>query len=421
MEITSRYNLRQNIKQRRCIKRDVFSRLPDDVIICHILSRLMPREAGKCCLISRRWLSLWKQSVSCRLIFNSIFGEVYRSRVPNITKERQDFVSWINHFLDLLQHNETINEFIVRFDLESSYSCGINKWVNFAFRKGVERLELDFSPYLRRYRGRDYYTFHGIEMLSPSPGLESMNSENLRDICFKYVNVAAADIEYMLSKCHSLERLSVKRSTTLVNLNVCGESIGLKHLEILDCVNANKIKISLSRLVSFNYNGCRADLYMEYVPSLTQLWIGGDYCRDFLKKKAANLYCFSQLKQLKLDMSYKVIKKCVDYPLDFPKFQSLEQLEVKMEMYNGLYLLWPTILINAAPALRTFAIELKQHDGKLWEAFFRHMEVDAATLLVDTMIVGRTPRLTPKVKRQVNNMDALRWWKYVILLGMRVI
>ncbi|XP_021744367.1 F-box protein At4g22280-like [Chenopodium quinoa] len=331
---------------------DNFSRLSDDIIVCHILSRLSLREAVTTSVLSRRWRNLWTESIGSKLIFSYPATHDYDSRL----RLRQPILEkGISRILEVVK--PTFDELTIRFSFNSttgsSYQA-VDRWVQIALENKVTRLHLDFSS----LTSPKIYTFPAIHKISAINEIH-----NLRDVCLKSINVSGEVIDWMLSNCPSLERLAVWESRFLHKIRVCTESSKLKSLEFVDCYY-QRIQISSPNLICLRYSsGFEECLQLDYVPLLSQLYIGSLYSRSFLRNGARLFINYiSQLKRLKLDINSYTAKFSVDYLLEFPKLIKLEQLEVKVvpDRWSSHPYLWLIMLIKAAPSLQKFSIELNR-------------------------------------------------------------
>ncbi|XP_021716005.1 uncharacterized protein LOC110683909 [Chenopodium quinoa] len=242
--------------------------------------------------LSRRWRNLWTESIGSKLIFSYPakydYGSRLRLRQPILAKG-------ISRILEVVK--PTFDELTIRFSFNfksktgSSYQA-VNRWVQIALTNKVTRLHLDFSSLGVSLRN---YTFPAIHKYS--------DIRNLRDVCFKSINVSGEVIDCMLSNCPSLERLAVWESSFVHNIRVCTQSSKLKSLEFVDCFY-KRIQISSPNLIYLRYSSDFEEcLELDYVPLLSQLSIGSLYCPSFLSN-GARLFinCISQLKRLKLDI-----------------------------------------------------------------------------------------------------------------------
>ncbi|XP_021729311.1 F-box protein At4g22280-like [Chenopodium quinoa] len=321
------------------------------ILLCHILSRLSLREAVSTSALSRRWRNLWTESIGSKLIFSYPATHDYDSR---LSLRQPILAKGISRFLEVVK--PTFDELTIRFsfnsDTGSSYQA-INRWVQIALTNKVTRLHLDFSS---RTSCKNY-TFPAIHKYS--------GIHNLRDVCFKCINVSREVIHCMMSNSPSLERLAVWGSRFMhkIRVNTQTQSSKLKSLELVNCYY-QRIQISSPNLIHLRYSsGFEGCLELDYVPLLSQLSIGSSYSRSFIRNGGGLFINYiSQLKRLKLDINSCTAKNSVDYLLEFPKLAMLEQLivEVVPDRWSSHPYVWLIMLINAAPSLQKFSIKLNR-------------------------------------------------------------
>ncbi|KAK4352431.1 hypothetical protein RND71_027949 [Anisodus tanguticus] len=148
---------------------------------------------------------------------------------------------------------QRLDQFHVCFDLSKFAQYEIDKWLEFAFARQVQRLELDLS--IGGEEPRDYddcYTFpeHLLDLTDnvyqshlnkfPPPWY---NFKSVKVLLFKSVNVTGEVLEFFLHNCPFLEEMVVRGSGTLVNFEVVGPSLKLKHLEIWYCFDLKSLQI----------------------------------------------------------------------------------------------------------------------------------------------------------------------------------
>ncbi|KAM1342937.1 hypothetical protein ACFX2F_007192 [Malus domestica] len=169
-------------------------------------------------------------------------------------------------------------------------AASTNKWIQFAMNKRVQVLELVF--HIESYnRWGDLYTFPhkllGLEngstlklehMRSDIPSLRSCGYNTgfklLRVLHFQLVDVTGEVLEYFLSNCPVLERLTVHSAfTNLVNLRVIGPSVALKYLDIKFCPYLQSIEICDANLLSLDYEGSAINMLVSNVPLLVEVSI----------------------------------------------------------------------------------------------------------------------------------------------------
>ncbi|KAG5564421.1 hypothetical protein RHGRI_000565 [Rhododendron griersonianum] len=166
-------------------------------------------------------------------------------------------------------------------------------------------------------------------------------------------NVNGELLEFLLSNCLLLETLCVFRSEHIVNLRVAGSSLQLKHLEIFQCKCLESLEVSTPNLVTFKYFGQRIRLHIGNLPLLSKLHIGGGYGHQVTYTLVAFSSHLSQIETLELEMFFKDNRE-----IQVPQLTNLEHLKLKIFDDKSLSLLGLTSLLEAAPSLRKFTLEV---------------------------------------------------------------
>ncbi|KAI8539853.1 hypothetical protein RHMOL_Rhmol09G0215400 [Rhododendron molle] len=248
---------------------DKISQLPRE-ILGDILSRLTLEEAGRTSVLSRNWRHRWA-FLSTKLNFGAWKSRDERSSLRiNICSPW--YARRVNQMLKLHRGAFVLDEFIIRFypeeESRAAYYGDLDRWVNFAFQKGVKRLELDLaSDRSRLYR---WYAFPSVEKLcsrTSNTHPQLFGFCHLITLCLKCVNITGEAVEHFLGNCPLLEQLQVMSSDHLTNLKVAGPSLKLKWLEISRCENLEDLEISAVNLatLSFTYFGL-ASRYQSTFP-----------------------------------------------------------------------------------------------------------------------------------------------------------
>ncbi|XP_070057524.1 putative F-box protein At5g38390 [Nicotiana tomentosiformis] len=145
----------------------------------------------------------------------------------------------------------------------------------------VERLELDLLKGGEDIRDFDYcYTFPErlLGLSGSSSGLPhsnnfqtfpllSQNFKSVKVLLLKSVNVTGEVLEFFLHNCPFLEQMVVHGSGTLVNLEVVGPFLKLRHLEIWYCFNVESLKICDTNLITLGTSSGKK-LLLKNVPML---------------------------------------------------------------------------------------------------------------------------------------------------------
>ncbi|GLU07957.1 hypothetical protein SLE2022_248940 [Rubroshorea leprosula] len=258
-----------------------------------------------------------------------------------IEAKRSGFINCVNKVLESYQV-ANIDEFTVCFDMggESS-ACEIDGWINFAFKRRVQRLHLDFQS-----------SDHESYILT----LEFLCNNNLHSLTVLHLNaVKVTDevVEYILSHCPSLEVLSVTASHALKHLKVSGLSLKLRCLEIIDCVSMKDFVIYATSLVSLKYSGPKVKMSF-YIPNVIEASIGGWHAYFLVRnilKFSSSLY---QLETLALDMAVKAFNK---FPR-FPELRNLKQLELKLNAFCEVNLDYCAMLLAMSPTLHRLTLKI---------------------------------------------------------------
>lgn len=269
--------------------RDSIDRLPDDVLIS-IVSRLPVIEVGKSSVVSHRWRYLWK--FSSILDFDTLTLLLESDEPVWLEDERTKFVTMVNKVIDL-HSAATIDQFRIAFDLDRASAKDIGKWLQFAFAKRVQMLELNLS--------RTYTDFPDMPYSFPNMcgGCESLVTLSLIG-----VDVSEETLEFFISNCPFLEELRVRYSFYLKKFTPSSPLIRLKSLEIATVADCKSIVVCAPKLLSFAFYGMvRIPMALENVSSLISLSIGAMDPRSLMDNINQIQGCLSQLETLKLRTS----------------------------------------------------------------------------------------------------------------------
>ncbi|KAL7084833.1 hypothetical protein ACP275_14G246100 [Erythranthe tilingii] len=281
--VGKRVRIDRKLQPKKCAKRcyvvvdnDRISRLPDDILVA-ILSFLPLKEAARTTVLSSRWINLWKHI--SRLDFDAVSALVKIAIDYNLHGEEScKYVEWVNRVIQ--SHKaETLKEFSVCFDLSPSAENAITQWLEFALVRHVEKLDLDVSAGSLRVYTRDYayYAFPEKFLKPPSQSSSRIDLKSLKALSLKYVKLSGEAIEFFLRNCPFLEKLVLHNVNGISNLEVCGPSLALKHLEILFCAKLKSVKVSAPNLTSLNGPHVEV-LLLENVPMLVELHVNCMAC-----------------------------------------------------------------------------------------------------------------------------------------------
>lgn len=281
--------------------------MPDE-IISSILSLLTITEAGRTSVLAHRWKNLWKLFTGRRLDFDgsktmvrikqkirTIRVETERTKV--VKTERAKYINWVNQVLNF-HHGQNIDEFRVCFDLDTNYACVVDKWINFAIERGVQRLFLDLRRYDESYQGPKCFTF-------PSSLLSGLGFNTLTSLSLNSVELTDDVLAHILCKCPLIEEISLK-SLSLVNV-IIENPPKLMYFELRYCTDLRNLEVSATNLISFKYFGPIIQNPFKNVPLLSEVSIGGDYVEELVRRKFHDLSgVLSQIKMLVLELEYMV-------------------------------------------------------------------------------------------------------------------
>ncbi|XP_058181388.1 FBD-associated F-box protein At5g60610-like [Rhododendron vialii] len=314
---------------------DWISQLPREILGA-ILSRLTLEEAGRTSVLSRSWRHLWA-FLTTKLNFGA-----WKSRDEGVNIGSPWYARRVNRALKLHLGAFVLDKFIIRFypeeESRAAYYGDLHSWVNFAFQKGVKRLELDLaSDRSRLYR---WYAFPSVEKLrsrTSNTRLQPFGFCHLITLCLKCVNITGKVLEHFLGNCPLLEQLQVMSSDHLTNLKVAGPSLKLKWLGISRCENLKDLEISAVNLasLSFTYFGQASRVILRNVPVLSELCIEGDYIESVIHQPTDHLSYIRQLERLKLKRLFTGFGRYIAFPPPYPELRCLKQLELELPKIHG--------------------------------------------------------------------------------------
>ncbi|KAM5572450.1 F-box/LRR-repeat protein [Rosa sericea] len=351
------YNLRK--RRKTCALVDRISGMPDEILVS-ILSFLPLKEAQATCVLSRRWHYVWASLMTLNFDtkkrLSTLKGLKPKERDQGLIKR---YAKWVDSVVE--QHRAPrIDQFRVSFYLDKSFSSSIDKWVEFALKKGVQMLELNLLEYVYYCKIKPGYPFPQQLLGLNREGEESawkhlcrggpshqpcvcVGLKSLRVLTLECVDISGDVLEYFLRSCPVLERVSVYGSSTLVYLRVVGPSIALKHLVIQRCSNVVGIEIVDADVVSFTYDGGEGiHLRLENVPHLVEVSI----------YEHREYYSF-----LSIDVLFASLSSCVS------------QLEI-LKMNNTILYYRESYMVPMLPNLKLLGLSFKDDEALMQLASF---------------------------------------------------
>ncbi|KAL8039227.1 hypothetical protein ABFX02_10G021200 [Erythranthe guttata] len=350
---------------------DRISELPDDVLVV-ILSLLSLKGAARTSILCSRWINLWKHTNSLDFDAEEAMCKLARASERKLEEEEGlKFIEWVNYVLQ--SHKAiTLKEFKICFDLSEPSQIAVTTWLEYALARRVQRLEFDLSAAnsFRYYRADLNYVFPQ-ELLMETNGVGS-TSQPPSDTCFfnhhprtrfdfkhlkvlslKFVTVTREAIEFFLNNCPLLENLVVHKITKITNLEICGSSLVLKHLELWYCFDLDSVKVSAPNLTSLSVKVFN-ELILENVPMLDELTVACGYS-EFSVEKLLLSSCISQLESLHLFLNNLEGSTVL---CNVPEMPRLKKLVIDYWTHGEESLLALTSLIRASPYLQEFVLKL---------------------------------------------------------------
>ncbi|KAG8379777.1 hypothetical protein BUALT_Bualt07G0124700 [Buddleja alternifolia] len=342
-----------------CCK-DRISPLPDDVLIS-IISRLTVQEATITRLLSKRWRHL------CDYITRLDFDIPKPKKGTRQLKEfDQKKFDWINRVLDTHRGGHSLREFKTR--ILGLKGVHINRWFEFALKRGVEILDINLELYPNKTHGGHLFP---IEALIKKYGLRSLRGlRTLKVLSLIHVDLDDRAVELLLSNCNVLERLSLSFSSKLRKVSVVG-CPSLKHLEICDQDTksikdqvAKTIEIRDLNLVSFRYRGRREiNLIVGHVPKLIEIDVEYSISNAYLKILRKLSRCIHQIEHLTLvidPLRPELLLNWVEQsrmPNALPELINLKHLVLEVFIIDEPYIVGLTPLIKASPLLQKLEVK----------------------------------------------------------------
>lgn len=165
----------------------------------HILSFLPLKEAAaSTSLVSRRFSHLWRYSPN--LIFRFRFSVLHDNVANHINRAN----------LALKLHRAlSLQQFLIHFHVDRPNQHHLAKWLQYAFSRRVERLELNLCDPGIVY-GKGDCVVLDQDMFIGSSSSSSCRFKSLKVLCVRFCEVSG-DIGFFLRNCQSLERLVIYR------------------------------------------------------------------------------------------------------------------------------------------------------------------------------------------------------------------
>ncbi|GER43278.1 SAUR-like auxin-responsive protein family, partial [Striga asiatica] len=193
-----------------CVERyhgdNLISQLPDDILLI-ILSFLPLKEAGRTSVLSSRWRNLWSYTSHLNFDDSSSMEKIMRaSEFHIVSVEREKYVKWVDSVLQS-HRGSTVKELRICFSLLKSAGKSITKWLEFAFERHTEKLELNLSDGDLIHATDETYVFPPELCSSDGPCKSSrlFNCKSIKMLSLGCIQVSGETIEFFLRGCPLLE------------------------------------------------------------------------------------------------------------------------------------------------------------------------------------------------------------------------
>ncbi|XP_024176252.1 F-box protein At2g39490 [Rosa chinensis] len=227
-------------------KRDLFGRLPND-IICHIISFLPSESALETSLISSRWRGLWN---------TALVQHVAIDEVPDAVAE------FLSHFdkLDPLRHPRRLKLYFGEGSDVLLATIAANDKLHLDFSIGKKEEEYPPRHFdLQLQLKCDQNVQNLIAHPQPCASTFSVKTLYLKSV----TNVVNEAISSMFSSLEFLEHLKIIECDGLQSLHI-ESSPKLLSLSIFDCHHLKSLHLRTSKLRSFHYRGFLPRIWPEH-------------------------------------------------------------------------------------------------------------------------------------------------------------
>ncbi|XP_061368826.1 putative F-box protein At3g29830 [Gastrolobium bilobum] len=356
---------------------DMFSLLPESLLLI-IVSFLPFKEAARTCILSKRWLELWKSTKNVE--FNELFFVNLDESDSVKESQRRVFLNFVTRWIqDYKDH--VVDKFSLKVSLPENCRGTIERCVAFATQRGVKELGLDFSDpkweennfddrdalfqlpkHVYRHGSLESLKLYSCSFVMP----DLLNFRTLKDVSLGWIEVNISTLKTLLSTCKMIENLSLKKCWNLANFDLGEEKLGLRRLVIDKCHFEN-------------------DYFIFKAPNLKFLKYSGvvgifdiDLCPHVMEEADIDFALESDLDESGNDLGNDLCKVLVDlYPVRVLTVCSFvlqavhsgdEPLRVQCDL-NVRHLIMKTqmhpyelcgfmFLLNSCPMLETLTLEI---------------------------------------------------------------
>ncbi|KAL7136253.1 hypothetical protein ABFS83_10G017500 [Erythranthe nasuta] len=181
-----------------------------------------------------------------------------------------------------------------------------------------------------------------------------VDCKSLKELTLIAVGMRDGDIEVFLDKCPLLEKLVVHGLDEVSNLEICGSSLMLKHLELVCWSEFESLKISAPSLATLFVTSIEG-LLLENVPMLVNVTATrcGDDGISIQHLSCVLSPCISHLQTLSLGL---YDKRAIAELWELPQIPKLKKLVIDYAVLIDASLIRLTAFIRASPSLEEFVL-----------------------------------------------------------------
>ncbi|PHT28483.1 hypothetical protein CQW23_31938 [Capsicum baccatum] len=352
-------------------KEDYLSQLPDDVL-CSILGNLTLREAARTTILCTRWKYLFASAQLQQqppFLFRCLemFGIDHNihDRCPYY-QEKDKFMNALFQFSRLYSDLRVAEVKLVCF-IVREFPRAFTHWFRSISRVGVERLFLSFEcPGLVPICDSSKLLKFSLENLSQASSLEHLflshcvvlpspqvRFSSLTTLALRAVVLKCRHLEFILSSCSNLEKLTIEYSKLPYKLRLAGT---VKQVVIWRCDGGKEIDLHaeyLHTLECMVWNNVR--FFFSFVPMLENVTVCPWWSNSYIFSRGAR-DLDDQVKFLTLGVfADEVNYSPVEIPTEIETFRSLRTLSLTLIYnYEILHLVEPSELLDACPLLQNF-------------------------------------------------------------------
>ncbi|KAL6614677.1 hypothetical protein ACP70R_036947 [Stipagrostis hirtigluma subsp. patula] len=210
--------------------------------------------------------------------------------------------------------------------------------------------------------------------LSIPVGFEGFKS--LVELSFYRMHISEAMIQTLLDNCSKLRSLHLDNCWGVTNLRIASQGLELRDLVVNSCLPITYIELGAPKLQRFGYRGQCITMLFGSAVTIEHAWLNYNDRNDgdSIKYIIGNLPVdFPKLTSVNIVLYTYKLKNPIT-PGGRPTiFRSLQSLTLQVIMHANDDLAWVTMLLDAAPVLEIFQIQVsadekRDHPGGIfWE------------------------------------------------------